>query len=179
MLNKAWIEELAEKYDEENKKEKFLEKKIFECISEVGSPPRYLTTDILVKIAEWKAARVKGYVDRNRSDEQFVKDVTQVSLLTKNERLRLEALTLLSGVNIRMASAILFFCFPERYTVMDWRAWKSLKTLGKLNGEIKDNFDCWKKYNDVCRQIAGQFGVSLRKLDKALWMFKGETSPQP
>lgn len=175
-LNRAWIDDLVKKYDESYKEENPLENKIFESIKEGGSPPSYLTKDVLMMIAEWKAARIKGYIEKN--DDQFVRDVSQVSLSTKNERLRFEVLRLLNGVDIAMASAILFFCFPERYTVMDWRAWKSLKILGEIHGDIEDNytFEGWQKYNEVCREIARRFDVSLRELDKALWMYKGESA---
>lgn len=173
ILDNAWIEDLAKHYDdgEVDGKEYRLERQIFESIKEMGSPPLSLTRDILVDIAKWKAIRVMGYVMKN--DEQYVKEVTQVSLSTKNEKLKIEILTLLNGVQIRMASAILFFCFPEQYTVMDYRAWDSLKALDKINGEIGDTFECWQKYNEICREIAKQNGVSLRELDKALWQFQG------
>ena len=172
ILNKAWIENLAKQYDNKaDEKEYRLEIKIFEYIKGMESPPLSLTKEILLYIAEWKAARVKGYVNKN--DEQYVKEVTQVSLSTKNEKLKIEILTLLKGVQIRMASTILFFCFPEQYTVMDYRAWDSLKALDKINGDIGDTFECWQKYNEICREIAKQNGVSLRKLDKALWQYQG------
>jgi len=169
--DKAWIEDLARKYDEDNQKEKELEYEIIKSIDIKGLTPSYLTKDTLKKIAKWKSPRVMGHIEKN--DEQYVKEVTQVSLSTKNEKLKIEILTLLNGVQIRMASAILLFCFPEQYTVMDYRAWDSLKALNKINGEIGDTFECWQKYNEICREIAKQNGVSLRKLDKALWQFQG------
>ncbi|MDP2841946.1 MAG: hypothetical protein Q8O17_06715 [Candidatus Methanoperedens sp.] len=173
ILNKAWIEDWAGRYDESNKKGNILEKEIFESIKEIGSPPSYLTRDILMKISEWKAGiRNKGRIEKN--DEQFVRDVTQISLTTHNEELKLEVLTLLSGAFIRMASTILFFCYPERYSVMDYRAWNSLKAFDNIKSEIDDTFDCWQKYNKICREIAKQNGVSLRTLDKALWMYNGD-----
>jgi len=149
-INKAWIEDFVNQYDEANKNECPLEEQIFESIKGMGSPPLSLTTEILVDIAKWKAARVKGHVMKN--DEQFVREVTQVSLSTKNEKLKLKVLTLLNGVQIRMASAILMFCFPEQYTVMDYRAWDSLKAFDKIDGEIDDTFECWQKYNEICQQ---------------------------
>ena len=173
-LDKTWIEKSAKKYDDRakaNEKECPLENKIFKSIKGMGSTPLFLTKDILLCIAEWKAARVKGHVNKN--DEQYIKDITQVSLSTKNERLKIEILTLLNGVQIRMASAILMFCFPEQYTVMDYRAWDSLKAFDKIDEEITDTFECWQKYTVICREIATQNGVSLRKLDKALWQYQG------
>lgn len=172
ILNKTSIEDWAGRYDESHKKEIFLEKEIFDSIKEIGSPPSYLTRDILMKISEWKAGiRNKGRIEKN--DEQFVREVTQVSLNTSNERLKLEVLTLLSGVSIRMASTILFFCFQEQYTVMDYRAWDSLKAFDKIDGDIDDTFEVWQNYNAICQEIAKLNSVSLRTLDKALWMYNG------
>ncbi len=173
VLDKTWIEDLAKQYDENNEKENILEKGIFNAINKIGSPPSYITKDILMKIADWKAARVKGRVEKN--DEQYVRDVTQISLSSKNEKLKLEVLTILNGVGIRMASTILFFCYPKRYTVMDYRAWNSLKAFGKIEGNIDDNdvFEGWLRYNEECRKIADKCNVSLRTLDKALWMYNG------
>lgn len=170
-LTKEWIRELASKYDKENHEEKVKEDAILKCIKASGSPPTNLTKPVLIKIAEWKAARTKGYICTN--DPKYVEEVIRESLKTDNERLRLEILTLLNGVGTRMASAILHFCFPERYAVMDWRAWESLTKLGKITGKIEDTYESYNKYNDVCQGIAKQFHVSLRTLDKALWQWKG------
>jgi len=171
ILNKNWIEDLAKKYDEDNKKENILESDIIKSIEIEGLPPSYITKGTLEKIARWKSARVIGHIEKN--DEQYVKEVTQVSFSTKNEKLKIKILTLLDGVKMRMASAILCFCFQEQYTVMDYRAWDSLKALDKIDGEISDTFECWQKYNEICREIAKQNGVSLRELDKALWQYQG------
>ena len=170
-ITEKWIEDWAKKYDQDNQEEKKKEDGIFESIKTIGSPPACLTKEVLIKIADWKASRTKGYVNKN--DPDYVEEVTRVSFTTKNEKLRLEVLTLLNGVDVRMASAILQFCFPDLYTVMDWRAWESLRNLGKISGKIEDTYECYKKYNDVCQEIAKQFHVSLRALDKALWQWKG------
>lgn len=107
ILDKACIEDLAKQYDDKaDEKEYRLEIKIFKSIKGMGSPPLSLTKEILLYIVEWKAARVKGYVNKN--DEQYVKEVTQVSLSTKNEKPKIEILTLLNGVQIRMTSTIFF-----------------------------------------------------------------------
>ena len=124
ILNQDWIENFAKQHDDKaDNKESLLEERIFKSIEVRGTPPLSLTTEILVDITEWKAARVKGYVMKN--DEQYVKEVTQVSLSTNNEKLKIEVLTLLNlnGVQIRMASAILMFCFPDQYTLPDGKCW--------------------------------------------------------
>jgi hypothetical protein len=170
-ITRAWILKKAAEYDKANPDEKTKEQNILNSIKKLGLSLQYIGKDILLGIADWKAPRVKGYIVRN--DPAFVEEVTRASFSASNEKLKLEVLTLLEGVNIRMASAILQFCFPQRYVVMDWRAWESLRAAGKIKGEIEDAFECYKQYNDMCQRISKQFGVSLRELDKALWQWKG------
>jgi hypothetical protein len=98
ILDKAWIEDLAKKYDEDNQKENELEYEIIRSIEIKGLTPSYLTKDTLKKIAKWKSARVMGHIEKN--DEQYVKEVTQVSLSTKNEKLKIEILYLFSSYTI-------------------------------------------------------------------------------
>jgi hypothetical protein len=171
VITRKWIDGWAKKYDQNNQDEKKKEDNIFKSIKAIGSPPHCLTKEVLIKVADWKAPRAKGYVDKN--DPYYVEEVTRVSFTTKNEKLKLEVLTLLDGVYIRMASTVLHYCFPDLYSVMDWRAWESLRKLHKISGRIENAYGCYKRYNDVCQEIAKQFHVSLRILDKALWQWKG------
>lgn len=169
-INKAWIKNWAGKYQKTHLKERALEDEIFNDIKMCGLPLRSLTKEILRKIAKWKSGRVERHVNKN--DEKFVKEVTKISLSTNDDKqLKIEVLTLLRGVGIRMASAILYFCFPKKYPIMDVRAWASLKKFKEIDGEIKDTFECWKRYTNICRKVAKQNGVSLRALDKALWQY--------
>ena len=170
IVNKVWIEEMGEKYDYK-KREIDLENRIFAAIKKLGPSPSFLTKDILMMIVDWKASRASGHANKN--EEQFIMDVTRASFSATNEELRIGVLTLMKGVGFRMASTILHFRFPDSYTIMDWRAWNSLKALDRIQGEIEDTFECWKKYNEVCREIAKQNNVTLRELDKALWTYKG------
>lgn len=166
MLDRAWIEGWSGRYNDEHRLEKEIEARIEKALKQ---SPSYLTKDALANIEIWKWGRRRGLVDAN--EEEFIREVTRASFSAKSERFKLEVLTLLNGVGIRMASTILAFRYPQRYTVMDWRAWKSLKSFSMLEGEIEDTYDCWQRYNSVCQELAARNRVSLRKLDKALWQF--------
>lgn len=171
-INKAWIEEWAGKYDYGNNKGMAdLETRIFAAIKNVGPSPSYLTKAMLLDIVRWKAARAIGHARKN--EDQLVIEVTRVSLSARHEEVMIGALTLMKGVRYRMASTILYFCSPERYPIMDWRAWDSLKALGRIQGEMEDTFECWQEYTGVCRKLAERYKVPLRTLDKALWKYKG------
>ena len=89
----------------------------------------FLTKEEFLEIGKWKTPRQnKNYAN---NDEEFIKEVTSVSFSGKaSDELRIHVLTLLGGVNLRVASAILHLAFlPEKqtYPIMDVRA---LQTLG-------------------------------------------------
>ncbi len=174
VLSKEWIEKWANEYNKVHEENNKLEDKIIKQLESNSSPPDYLTTADLIDITEWKSPRTVGHVKKN--DDKYVKAVTKVSLEahSSNERLMLDVLTLLHGVQIRVASAILYFCFPEEYTTMDRRAWKALKDLRILKVDIKDDFEHWKMYNKACLKTAKDNIVPLRELDKALWVLGGK-----
>jgi hypothetical protein len=170
-ITKQWLLGLSEKNDVENKESRQKEETILSSIASIDLPGEGITLDILQRIADWKAARTKGYIERNNPN--YVKEVTRASFASTNERFKLEVLTLLNGVRFRMATAILMFCYPNKYTVMDWRAWASLENIGILNRGIKDTYEHYLEYNETCKKLAMEHGVSLRTLDKALWQWKG------
>jgi hypothetical protein len=73
-------------------------------------------------------------------------------------------------VKERMASAILAAFRPDRYTVMDWRAWETLRSLGHLSENAPRSWrKRWVPYLETCRTLAARFDVDLRTLDRALW----------
>jgi hypothetical protein len=168
-ITREWIIEQAKLYDQEpnRREEREKEENIRLEIGKLNLPLEGITYEILKNIVSWKAARVKGYI--KEEDNEFIKEVTRIAFSTQNERLKLEILTLLEGVSIRMASAILMFCYPEEYTVMDVRALDSLVEANQLTGKIKVDYDNFKQYNQICHRIAKENGVPLRTLDKALW----------
>ncbi len=179
-LSKDWIEKWAKNYDDDpiriRRREAEKEDKIFK---DIGKSPAHLTKEVLIKIAVWKTG--SGRITKKRlngeKDGKYIESVTKISLdayKEHNERLMLEVLTLLPGVKVRMASAILYFCFPEEYTTMDRRAWKALKDLRILKVDIKDDFEHWKMYNKACLKTAKDNIVPLRELDKALWVLGGK-----
>lgn len=181
MIDKIFITKYSQRYqynylDKNSKLEE-------EIRAVMRRKPAYITRDLLYKIVNWKAPRIRGRVKLNRED--LVKEVTRNSFASKNEQFRVEVLTLLKGVKYRAATTILHFRFPRRYTIMDYRAWESLQdarlTRGERDGfkidkcyKIKDDFEHWMTYLTVCRNICKREGCSLRDLDKALWQYSKE-----
>jgi len=172
MIDEKFIEKYSKKYDEKYKN-RYLEDKILSKIKSQFSKgkTKYLTKGILADIVYWKAKRAKGHAEKN--DDAFVVEVTSKCLSSTNEQFKVEGLTLLNGVKYRMATAILHFCFPSKYTIMDYRAWWTLQRKGYLASsyKIKDDFEHWQRYLSVCRKISHRYQRRLRELDKALWKY--------
>jgi hypothetical protein len=118
-----------------------------------------------LEVARWKSPRVYSLCAENPKD--FVADVTRVALAARGERLRIEALTLLRGVDWPMASTLLHFARPEAYPILDFRA---LWSIG-MPATHQYDFAFWWEYTLRCRALARMWAVDLRTLDKALWQF--------
>jgi hypothetical protein len=126
---------------------------------------RHISRDQLLQVCRWKSPRAAPKAELN--DDPYVKEITAISFCARNERVRIEVLTLLSGVSWPIASTILHFCVSADYPILDVRA---LWSLG-VDKPSCYRFQRWDQYAKSCRQIALEAGVSIRTLDKALWQF--------
>lgn len=125
----------------------------------------YLTKPEFLEVCKWKTPRTAPRCATN--DAGYIKDVTRLALTTPNERLRIEALTLLTGVSWPTASVFLHWFHPAGYPILDFRA---LWSLGIEQPPAYD-FQFWQQYTDACRSLAKQRGVEMRELDRALWQY--------
>lgn len=70
-----------------------------------------------------------------------------------------------------MGSVILAACRPGRFTVADSRALKALRGLGRMPaGPPGFRRHDWLPYLDACRSLADLCTLSLREVDRALWI---------
>jgi hypothetical protein len=131
----------------------------------------YLTMDDLRAVLQWKSPRAAWHIEKNEAN--FVRQITGFSLNTSNERARVEALTLLDGVQYPVASVILHFFHKGRYPIIDYRA------LWSLSHEVPSQygFEFWFKYVEDCREIGQVAGVDMRTVDMALWQYSKENQP--
>lgn len=129
-----------------------------------------LTDKDLLALCRWKSPRAVPQAARN--EDAFVRAVTQTALAADNERLRIEVLTLLSGVGWPMASVILHFGCDNLYPILDVRA---LWAAGVEDvSAVAYDFALWQAYTLFCRRTAHDAGVTLRVLDRALWGYGAE-----
>jgi hypothetical protein len=131
----------------------------------------HYTRDELILVCAWKTERSKSKVASNsETDVQFA---TTRALRSSDEAKRIDALTELVGVGVPTASALLYFAFPNDYPILDVRA---LESLGQRSRTIYPT-SYWTDYVLACRRMAGELGVSIRTLDKALWQWSKERVP--
>ncbi len=136
-----------------------------EKFKSIPKPIFYLDKTLLHDVARWKSPRSAAHIYEN-SDE-YIREITSLALHAKEERSRIEILTVLDGVGWPMASVILHFFHPDQYPILDFRA------LWSLNAEppLQYDFQFWWSYVETCRDLSNKFGIDMTTLDRALWQY--------
>lgn len=164
------LQQLAEEYwQRSGEKDRELEKAAFEAGEAIRNGDYSLAN--VEAIVRWKSERVVHYLIGNSSEK--IRRVLAVAAApeTSTEN-AVKALLELNGVDLPVASAILAAIFPERYTVLDFRA---LEALGHARHDVR----FYEEYLAFCKRLAESNIVSpqselpaptpLRTLDRALW----------
>ncbi|HEV2359135.1 MAG TPA: hypothetical protein VGZ23_16200 [bacterium] len=140
---------------------------------------RYLEMKDLLRIADWKSPRPKPLLRSNSAE--LLQTVSRKAFAERDPEEAIRHLDRLRGVSVRMASAILTIYEPDTYTTLDQNAWRSLARLGYVDdpGTNLDAFlskpETYAPYLATCRNLATDCRVSLRTLDKCLWVLRGRT----
>ena len=128
---------------------------------------------VLQLVANWKSPRSAGHVAKN--SDTFVAEITSFAFSARDERSRIETLTLLDGVSWPTASVILHLFHPESYPISDFRA---LWSVGSVPPS-KYRFDFWWPYVQFCRKQYVQCGCDPRTFDRAVWQYSKERQGVP
>ena len=125
----------------------------------------------LEAIVRWKSERAVHYLIGN-SNEKIRRALAIAASPDSTTEAAVKALLELHGVDLPVASAILAAIFPERYTVLDYRALEAL-------GHARHDVHFYEEYLDFCKRLAESNIVKpqgdlpaptpLRTLDRALW----------
>lgn len=136
-------------------------------------PRYYLTRGELLEIAEWKLAGQFGRVARHyvRLAPSTVKSVTarafaiRLGDVDEETVARARLLVSLPGVGAAVASAALTLVEPERYAVIDVRAWR------RLFGDERSAFSVanYGTFMAEVRRMASAEGVTPRTVELRLW----------
>jgi hypothetical protein len=166
------LQELAEQYwKKAGEREQKLEKAAFEAGESIRNGDFTLAN--LEAIVRWKSERVVHYLIGNSNEKirRVLEVATEPEATTETA---VKALLELHGVDIPVASAILAAIYPERYTVLDFRA---LEALGHARHDVR----FYEEYLAFCKRLAESNIVQpqgdlpaptpLRTLERALWQW--------
>jgi len=105
------------------------------------------------------------------NDFGAVEDAIGTVTRTEDLTTRIESLTTLRGVDVPIASAFLFYVFPETCLVVGEREWGVLREAGELTGPYPDSLSTeeYDGYIDICRAVAGRLDVDFPTFYRALW----------
>ena len=126
------------------------------------------TRENLTVIFRWKTGG-RGFSRLSRNRDEEIQEALSIAAQAQTARAALAVLLGLSGVDVRVASAVLTAVDPTRYTILDFRA---LEALGVSVAYY--SVDLYLTYLSFCRGLSERVGVSLRDLDRALWQWSKE-----
>jgi hypothetical protein len=118
-------------------------------------------------IVDWKSDRRKKLIADN-SDSEIADALHIATGHAREPRSAFAVLMGLRGVAVPMASAILTATDQEKYTLVDWRA---VEALGVPDADYYNLNFYLAHYFPECKRLASQGKVSLRMLDRALWVW--------
>ena len=166
----AELQQLAEEYwQKAGEKDQELERAAFEAGDAIRHGDYSLAN--LEAIVRWKSERAVQYLIGN-STEKIRHALSIAASPNSTTEAAVKALYDLHGVDLPVASAILAAIFPERYTVLDYRALEAL-------GHARHDVHFYEEYLAFCKRLAESNIVKpqselpgptpLRTLDRALW----------
>jgi hypothetical protein len=170
--DKKQIEELINQADDKSETKNLTQQ--FDKLKQTRTP-FYLTATELEQILAWKLRTQFGRQIKIRlnNTEENIQLITKTAFLLTHKNkdietaLKLKSLTLLYGVEIPVASSILTLCYPENYSVIDFRNWRQIfKPL------TKKTYYTTNEYNDYLKRIkylADKFNFTTQQIDMAIW----------
>lgn len=127
----------------------------------------------LEKILHWKLRTQYGRQRKHRekNTEDIIQKITETAFsITHRDKdieteAKLKVLTVLKGVEIPVASAILTICFPNEFAVIDFRVWRQIFRQKKNSFTAKD----YLKYINIIRSLAKKYKLTTQQIDLAIW----------
>jgi hypothetical protein len=137
--------------------------------------PFFLEINDFEAILKWKLrgqeGRQRKFREQNTNENVIIITKAAFSVTHENKdyetELRLKLLTVLAGVEVPVASAILTLCYPDQFSVVDFRNWRQV--FPNDTNRSQYTFKDYVRYLDVIRTMADCFGVTPQQLDVAIW----------
>lgn len=137
-------------------------------------------------VVQWHYRRFLGAIpdrERREAEERFeenersaVRGAVAAAVDADDLDERIDRLTRLEGVDVRVASAFLQFVDPGRYVAVDERTWGALRGAGELDDPYpgSPSIEEYRAFLAACRRVAEETGVDLWTLYRALWRLGGD-----
>lgn len=141
----------------------------------------YLTPEEFFAIVIWKSNRAKtnvrkGIIKSGRTICEITSKVFQAKM--PEEKLNVFLSPKIPNIGIPIASAILTVCYPNDFTIADYRACASLENFGEeVRGNPTNSISAYFEYLEKCKKLARKYNISLRDFDRILWakdFYEGE-----
>jgi thermostable 8-oxoguanine DNA glycosylase len=88
----------------------------------------------------------------------------------KTQKEQIEILDKIKGIGLPIASAILTVCYPEKFTILDYRVWNILLKDKKVGNKNPPNtIFGYLNYVNICKKYSRKLKLSLRDFDRAMW----------
>lgn len=142
------------------------------------SKPQYrskLTVDIVFEIAKAKSSRRAALVLGN--DPYLVEKITELAFALRDGQKAAQLLCVLDGVDLPTASAILSWVFPEKWPVIDVRAWQTLHSFGVVTSRESGRglgMAQWRVYLQAVEALRSQLGdlaKTPQQVDRLLYAY--------
>ena len=145
------------------------EEQMLEIISDhISEHGGFQNRELLEDVVLWKFSPGVGRIRDLPSKRVY--EISKQAFSADKASEAMAVLSELDGIAASMAGAILTFVNPHRYTIMDPRATNALTSLGYWNYPCEASVDRYETYCLRCQEISRKTGLSLRAVDRALYV---------
>jgi hypothetical protein len=131
----------------------------------------YLLPDEFEAIGKRKSPQMSILLGQNKSSE--IRDATRFAYSATDERQRIDRLCTLRGVAVPRASCLLAWVYPEKWGVIDRRAWTVLVHYRVVNSRLNGRNlgrNQWAEYVEILNELSKTFKVTPRAID--VWLYR-------
>jgi len=141
----------------------------------LGRTPFFLTGAELDRVFQWKLRGQYGRQSarRMRNSEDAYHAVTEAVFKVVGPQfeyecmIRLGLLSVLPGVGVPVASAVLALTEPQQYCVVDFRGWRTVFGEERQSFSIAD----YLRYRAEVARLAADLGWPVQEADLAIWEY--------
>ncbi len=169
MITKEFIREWEPKYDESESDESEYQR-LVDAVEAEAERDQVLTHETFIDILDWKAARVKGKIDKQHP-ERYRDAFRRVLTVEMSADEKMEMLWSLPGIGAPVASTILHFMFPDDMPIYDRRTVEALNRFSCIE-QSKTSESGYSEFRSALLQIRDDLGeFTLRQIDRALFAY--------